>query len=674
MNPRLLLCVVCILASPFASVAEEYWVDQRHALTSDENSGRKGNPWKTVGKAAATLQPGDTVVVRPGIYRERVAPKQSGMKDKPIVYRAEGPGVVLSGAEAITGWQRCTEKDLPGNANSAKIWWASAGGAPSALFVDGVPMVKAREPNRGWWIAEGGDTHTLVDSRHLVEPAERWLGSTVFFWDVSTTTQGWRPVTAFDPKTHTLKLSKPIYRDRVVEPGKDRYYLENNLAYLDRPGEFVVISYATSRVYFWPPDGDDPNDRLVEAPHRARFIIEYGNRKHLRFEGFEIRHGAGHGIGSWSKTAEDITIANCWLHHNLGTGLYLHVTNGLAVKGNLVAHSHNGVSCSTVTDAVIEANEIADNAFDGLVVGGGSDRVVIRRNFIHGHNLWGHPDNIQFHGGLENVTIEENVILDAGQAIMMEQCDGGVIRGNVIVGSEAVAVICGHRNVHRFKILGNTIAFTGYGPLSCTGTHYEVRGNILYPGAHTACMGIANGEGFRSDYNLLYKPAGLGGPFAAFARNWPRDMDGFRKVSGQDAHSICADPQFVNAPVSCIQIDNRRLFECTASKLIVRGSPAIFAVGDHVEVKFDGVVRRVKAVGADHIEIDPPLKAPLDKAGLVLNWKDKASFALDLRLRPTSPARGAGEGGADLGANLDIAAFARGDVDGDGKPDIRRPQ
>ena len=674
MNRRLLTGFLCILTPALASVAEEYWVDQRHALASDENSGRKENPWKTVGKAAPTLQPGDTVVVRPGIYRERVAPKHSGTKDKPIVYRAEGPGVVLSGADAVTGWQRCTKQDWFGNPHHAKIWRATIGWEPDALFVDGRPMTRAREPNTGWWVAEGGGTHTLIDSRHLTEAASGRLGRSIFFWDVSATSQSWRNVVAFDPKTHTLKLDKPIYRDRMVEPGKDRYCLENSPALIDRPGEFAVISYATIGIYLWPPDGDDPSQHLVEAPRRSRFVIEYGNRKHLRFEGFEVRHGAGHGIGSWSKTAESITIARCWLHHNLGTGLYLHVTNGLAVKGNLVAENHNGVSCSTVTDAVIEANEIAENAFDGLVVGGGSDRVAIRRNYIHGHNLWGHPDNIQFHGGLRNVTIAENVILDAGQAIMMEQCEDGVIRGNVIVGTGAVAVICGHRNVHRFKILGNTIAFTGYGPLSCTGTHYEVRGNILYPGAHAACMGIASGEGFRSDHNLLYKPAGCGGPFAAFGRNWPKDIDGFRKVSGQDAHSICADPQFVNAPVSCIQIDGRRLFECTASKLVVRGSPAIFAVGDHVEVKFDGVVRRVKTVGADHIVIAPPLDAALDKAGLVLNWKDKASFALDLRLRPTSPAREAGEGGADLGASLDIAAFARGDVDGDGTPDIRRPQ
>ena len=135
---------------------------------------------------------------------------------------------------------------------------------------------------------------------------------------------------------------------------------------------------------------------------------------------------------------------------------------------------------------------------------------------------------------------------------------------------------------------------------------------------------------------------------------------------------MVADPQFVNAPAYCIQIDGRRLFECTASKLIVRGDPRIFEPGDHVEVKFDGIVRRVTSVGADHIVVAPPFAAPPEKAGLILNWKEKEDFALDLRVKPTSPALRAGKDKADIGADLDIQAFRRGDTDGDGKPDVRR--
>ena len=75
----------------------------------------------------------------------------------------------------------------------------------------------------------------------------------------------------------------------------------------------------------------------------------------------------------------------------------------------------------------------------------------------------------------------------------------------------------------------------------------------------------------------------------------------------------------------------------------------------------------MKAADKDHILVDPPLDAAPEKGGLILNWKGQTNYALDLRLRPDSPAREAG-----LGADLDIQAFARGDVDGDGKPDIRR--
>jgi len=666
-------CLSALVVLSSASAAREYWADQQNEKASNANPGTRERPWLTVGKAAETLRPGDTVVVRKGIYRERVAPRNSGTAAKPITYRAEGPGVVISGADALVGWKRCTPETCPGNPHHAKIWYVDVDWEPKALFEDGKPLTKAREPNTGWWTAEGGGTHTLVDSKHLTQADGYWVGSTIFFWDVDVTSQGWRRVVAFDAKTHTLKLDRPIYRDRVVEPGKDRYYVENKLTLLDRPGEWVVEAAGKPhRVFLWPSGGDDPNGHLMEAPRRSRFIFEYANRKHLRIEGFEVRHGAGHGIGSWSPTAEGISITNCYVHHNLGNGLYIGVTNDVMVRGNLVAENHNGVTCGTVNNIVIERNEIADNAFDGLVVSHKSNNVTIQRNFIHGHNLWGHPDNIQFFRDVRNVVIEENVILDAGQAIMMEECDRGLIRGNVIAGSAAVAVIHGHRNVHNFKIINNTIAFTGYGPLSFTGTNYEVLNNVLYPGGHAATLLVASAEGFHSDHNLLFKPAGLTGPFAAFARNWPRNLEGYRKVSGQDSHSVCADPQFVNAPKYCIQIDGRRLFECTASRLIVRGSTGIFEVGDHVEVRFDGVIRRVNAVGEDHIIIEPALKTPPEKGGLVLNWKEKRDFGLDLRVRPTSPGRGKGKDGVDMGANLDIQAFARGDVDGDGKPDIRR--
>lgn len=69
---------------------------------------------------------------------------------------------------------------------------------------------------------------------------------------------------------------------------------------------------------------------------------------------------------------------------------------------------------------------------------------------------------------------------------------------------------------------------------------------------------------------------------------------------------------------------------------------------------------------------EPPLAAVPQKGGLILNGKEKTSFALDLRLAPKSPARTGAE--RPPGADLDVQAFARGDVDSDGTIDIRRPE
>jgi hypothetical protein len=268
---------------------------------------------------------------------------------------------------------------------------------------------------------------------------------------------------------------------------------------------------------------------------------------------------------------------------------------------------------------------------------------------------------------VRSVVIEQNVVLDAGQSLMMEKCEDGVLRDNMFVGAAAYAVIHGHGNVHRFRMERNTIALTGLGCATFTGTNCEVRDSVLFPAGRGGTMVVVNTKEFLSDGNVLWKPPGAGGCIAAFGRNWPATLEEWRKVSGQDAESMSVDPQFVRAPALCVPMDERRLAECTAKRLVVRAWPGAFRVGDHVEVKFDGVVRTVREAADNAIVIDPPLDDPPDKGGLVLNWREETNYALDLRLKPDSPARG-------KGASIDIQGFARGDVDGDGKIEVRRAE
>ena len=107
MKPNyLILIVVGILGfiAPAASDATEYHV----ALTgNDRNPGTQQSPLLTIGAAANLAQPGDTVTVHAGVYRERVAPPRGGTDEAHrIIYQAApGEHVVITGSEPAKGWK-----------------------------------------------------------------------------------------------------------------------------------------------------------------------------------------------------------------------------------------------------------------------------------------------------------------------------------------------------------------------------------------------------------------------------------------------------------------------------------------------------------------------------------------------------------------------------------------
>lgn len=83
--------------------AGTYYVDQKLPVASDDNPGTQDKPFKTVSAAAAVAKAGDKVVVRPGVYRERVTPAHGGKKGMPVIYAAEPEhGAVICGSEV---WQ-----------------------------------------------------------------------------------------------------------------------------------------------------------------------------------------------------------------------------------------------------------------------------------------------------------------------------------------------------------------------------------------------------------------------------------------------------------------------------------------------------------------------------------------------------------------------------------------
>ncbi len=78
-----------------------YYIDGASAAASDDNAGTSEKPWKTISKAAATLAPGERVLVAPGVYRERVRPARGGTS--PAAKRSDDATAESSRANGLAG-------------------------------------------------------------------------------------------------------------------------------------------------------------------------------------------------------------------------------------------------------------------------------------------------------------------------------------------------------------------------------------------------------------------------------------------------------------------------------------------------------------------------------------------------------------------------------------------
>jgi hypothetical protein len=105
------LHLVCLpLAFSLSLRAATFEVAQQNPQASDEAPGSAARPWKTITKAAEMVGPGDSVVIRGGVYRERVLVKTSGTGQAPIRFEAApGEQVVVTGADRLSGWRKADD-------------------------------------------------------------------------------------------------------------------------------------------------------------------------------------------------------------------------------------------------------------------------------------------------------------------------------------------------------------------------------------------------------------------------------------------------------------------------------------------------------------------------------------------------------------------------------------
>ena len=130
-----------------------YYVDGSSPKSNDNGPGTRKRPFRTIGKAADVLQPGERVVIAAGDYRECIQPARGGSgPDKMISYEAApGAAVIVKASEVLRGgWEPSIRPMRDGGNNGVRIWKHDLSGA---LFPDAYnPFGMVNVPGDWSWL------------------------------------------------------------------------------------------------------------------------------------------------------------------------------------------------------------------------------------------------------------------------------------------------------------------------------------------------------------------------------------------------------------------------------------------------------------------------------------------------------------------------------------------
>lgn len=625
--------------------------------------------YPTIQKAVDAAKGGDVVLVKGGTYAGfRVGRRFEG---EPVTIKsAPGERVTLSGMQKIEGW-----KDEGGGVFSAKV--------PSqvdSLFVGYVEQQCGRWPADGTRLpvltADAG-TYTFktspVSDPKLAQLAKDPKDVRCYFYFAFGNAFSSKRIKSYDPKTGDIVFAPEEWL-KWIKPENNRYSFVNHPALIDLPGSWAFVSAkdgdekgSAGMVYFKPAKKADL--AKTQYPAADRPLVFVGHHKetagNVVIDGFEITGSRAAGVQAGGV---GVTVQNCLIHHN-GGGIGARGIKDLTVRSNVVvANGGNGIGLASTENALVEGNEVALNLVDGIVVAGNisgkktgtpganppTKHVVVRRNYIHHHIYQAHPDNTQMYRDVFDVVYEENFNICGGQSIMAEEAEDITVRGNLFMGCDAVMLICGHGNSHRWKFENNTLWGSGYGFFSFTGHDYSVAKNLFIGGAidygHIDSTKVnSSGNRFAPSYH------------GRTAKPWRKydDIEKAQKELGQEKGSaVCAVPSASFPVALAVSGANGTARDSVALRKDAASRTDLFAPGDRIELNCDGVLRTVKSCANGILTFSPALDTPPYRGVMVFNWKKAKSTDIDIRQVD------------GCGSPVSPAAFRRGDLLGIGRRTI----
>jgi hypothetical protein len=329
-------------------------------------------------------------------------------------------------------------------------------------------------------------------------------------------------------------------------------------------------------------------------------IILIKDKRYIRFEGFELRNNLiqTFGTGIWVQGFGDyIELINNRIHNiraaagggdAMGISVYgtdpalpiSHVT----IQGNSIFDCEPGHSESLVMNGNVDTFYILNNLVHdvnniGIVMIGGektSSNVsndaarngVCRGNVVyHARSLYGggYAAGIYVDGG-KNILVERNAVYecDLGIEVGCENhgrvATGIIVRENLLFDNDKRGLSFGGYNYPTTgtvtysvftnnTVFNNDVLHTDEGELYIEHAEYcTVKNNIFYSSNQVKLLTAALGSsaGNILDYNLYYSPVGEYNVTIDWNGDIYTGFGSFSAGSGQDSHSVFADPQFLS--------------------------------------------------------------------------------------------------------------------------------
>ena len=543
MGPRFVLLPLSasLLLTQSAIAGQTYYVGTGG---SDSNPGTQAAPFASIQRGLTAAQAGDTVNLLSGVYRNQNPTfVRSGTATAPITLQAApGANVTIKGSDVLSGWTRQGTSDVYTHANFDHYFgsWGTGGGdarskARNQLFVDGAYVKEVSSQSSlqpGTFYVDKTSKNVYVQLDNGANPSQRTVEASVT-GNALLSTNGHDHLVVKGLNFAHVANAPQDFAAVQVRGGSDNVVIDS-----------VSVQYAAGAGI--SVGGNNNAIRNSRFNYNGQQGIHSANTTNLLVKNSETSYNntlpgkqydpgweAG---GNKFVRSRNAVVDGLVAHHNIGSGIWFDVNNQNATIKNSISH-HNGKG---IHYEISHTGKIYNN--------------LVYKNQYQYDVLTFNPDNF-----------EPNAPTAYG--IYVSSSDGVEVFNNTVVYNDRSGISVtgpvrddgdGHKVYSYAADLRNNLvamnaAYTGPIPAGKTRDPFEYQ---IYNGGPNAVEDpsltneLVPFSGNESDYNLfLLRNGGANQTINSFGFNsWAHQtLAKWRTDTGQDLHSLIAEPLFLNA-------------------------------------------------------------------------------------------------------------------------------